>query len=110
MTGNVRKMVTMIYRKCRWDEPRADPFTNWGCSWWYFEFGHDGTIHRQVEVYDNGVRLRYSLDHLGDEFGGLGEARLEQMDMPGAEDITAGQFEVVWGSVKSNGMIHTFAS
>lgn len=96
----------MIYLKCHWNEPRAAPFGDWGCSWWFFEFGSDGAITRRVEVYDSGVRLRYGLDHLVDKFGWLEATRLEQLDMPGAEEITADQFKAMWESVKSNGQIH----
>jgi hypothetical protein len=93
------------YRKCRWDEPRAEPYGAWGCSWWFFEFGPDGTLTRQVEVYDNGVRLRYGPDHLADKFGKRGAARLQDMEMPGAQVLTAEEFETVWESVKSNTMV-----
>jgi hypothetical protein len=93
----------MIYIKARWDEPRADRYAVWGCSWWFFEIDQAGAINRQVEVYDSGVRLRYDRNHLSDEFGMLGEGRLQDMDIPGAEELTAEQFEAVWESVKSNG-------
>jgi len=86
----------MTYVKCRWDECRADQYAVWGCSWWYFEFGPDGSITRQVEVFDSGVRLRYGPDHMEHSFGRLGEGRRRQMDMPGAEELTAEQFEAVW--------------
>lgn len=95
----------MIYIKARWDEPRADLYSVWGCSWWYFEVSPDGYINRQVEVYDCGVRNRYDRDHLNDEFGGLGEKRLQYKDIPGREELTAEQFDTVWHSVKSNGTI-----
>ena len=90
----------MTYLKCRWDENRGDQYAGWGCSWWYFEFGPDGSITRQVEIYDNGVQLRYGLDHLWDSFGKLGEGRLQDMDMPGAEVVTAEEFEALWESVR----------
>jgi hypothetical protein len=96
----------MTYVKCYWDETRADAYDAWGCSWWFFEAGPDGAITRNVVVFDNGVRLRYGPDHMKDQFGGLAEARLQQMDMPGPEVITAEEFEGVWESVKSNGMVH----
>lgn len=92
----------MTYVKCRWDEGRGDRYDHWGGSWWYFEFGPDGAITRQIEVYDGGVQLRYGPDHMGDEFGKLGEGRRQDMDMPGAEELTADQFEAVWGSANLN--------
>jgi hypothetical protein len=92
----VQKKTTHL--KCRWEENRGDQHADWGCSWWYFEFGADGAIIRQVEIYDSGVRLRYGPDHLSDGFGKLGEGRLQDMDMPGAEVMTADEFEVLWNS------------
>jgi hypothetical protein len=90
----------MTYVKCRWDEDRGDQYASWGCSWWYLEFGPQGWITRQVEVYDSGVRLRYGPDHMGDTFGRLGEARRQDLDMPAPEEMTAEQFEDVWQSAK----------
>src|SRR4051812_45246927 len=95
----------MTYFKCRWDESRADPYTAWGCSWWFFEAGPEGVITRHVEVYDNGVRLRDGPDHVADQFGRLAEARLQQMDMPDPQVIPADEFQRVWDSVKSNGTV-----
>lgn len=92
----------MTYAKCRGGKSRGDRYAAWGCSWWYFEFGPDGTITRQVEVYDGGVRLRYGPDHLEDTFGRLGEGRRQDMDMLGAEELTADQFEAVWASANLN--------
>src|SRR5262245_24730921 len=106
MRPDFRRRATMTYLKCFWDESRGDTHDDWGCSWWFFEFGPDGAIARRVEVYDNGVRLRYGPDHLDDQFGGLGDASLQQMDMPGQESMTAEEFEAVWQSVKANGIVH----
>ncbi len=88
----------MTYVKCYWDEPRAEPYVAWGCSWWYLEFGPDGWITRQVEVYDTGPRLRYGPDHMEDAHGKLGEGRRQDMDMPGPVELTAAEFAAVWES------------
>jgi len=96
----------MTYLKARWDEARAGLYSVRGCSWWFFEFCPDGAINRQVEVYDSGVRLRYGRNHLGDEFGKLGEGRLQDMEIRAAEELSAEQFEVVWESVETNGRVH----
>ena len=93
----------MTYLKCRWDETRGDPYVEWGCSWWYFEFQPDGYVARHVEVYDNGVRLRYSRDHLVDEHGKLAEGRREDWTMPDARPMTAEEFEAVWREATPSG-------
>lgn len=102
---NLNFVLTMTYLKARWDEHRADVHSAWGGSWWFFEFDDDGAINRQVEVYDSGVRLRYDREHLCDEFGGLGEGLLQDMDIPEAEVLSVEQFEVVWESAKFNGAV-----
>ena len=90
----------MTYVKCHWDETRAGQYAAWGQSWWYFEFGPDGQVTRHVEIYDNGRCLRYDNEHIQDEYGGLAEARRQDMDMPDPIELTADQFEAVWASVK----------
>jgi hypothetical protein len=96
----------VTYLKCRWSEDRGDQHAGWGCSWWYFEFGPDGYITRQVEIYDSGVRLRYGPNHMVDMYGKLGEGRLQDMDMPETEVLTAEEFEAAWQSVKTNQTDH----
>jgi hypothetical protein len=90
----------MTYIKCRWDDNQGELRAGWGGSWWYFEFDPDGSISRQIEIYDNGMRLRYGPDRLEDANGRLGEGRRQHMDMPGALEMTADEFEAVWASVK----------
>jgi hypothetical protein len=64
------------YYRRRWDEGRGDGHDGWGGSDWYFEVDDDGTVLRQVEVYDQGPRRRYGPDHPEDDDGALSEAPL----------------------------------
>src|SRR5262245_59238204 len=67
------------YRRC-W-KPGDDGHPDMGDSWWYYEFGSNGTIIRQIILYDKGHRLRYDLDHLGDDYGELlWDVRLDEFD------------------------------
>ncbi|MEU0963601.1 hypothetical protein ABZ328_29260 [Micromonospora aurantiaca] len=83
----------------RWDESRGDEFDAWGHSVWYFEVDDDGWPVRQVEVYDRGPVLRYGPGHEADQYGGLGQASLDDPE----EDwspfvVTRDAFEHVWDS------------
>src|SRR5262249_51257314 len=62
----------MRYFKFRWRQSPGDDHDHpeWGDSWWYYEFGPDGSVRRQIMLYDNGIRLRYGPGHIAD---GLGE-------------------------------------
>lgn len=91
-------MDRRFYRR-RWNESRGDKFDGWGHSDWYFEVDDNGRPVRQVEVYDNGPVLRYGPGHEEDQYGGLGQASLDDPD----EDwsmfvITPNVFERVWNS------------
>ena len=85
----------MHYFKRYWNEPRADPYDAWGCSWWYFETNNLGVVLRHIEVYDLGPKLRYSDSHRVDEFGCLSEKPLAVAEFAGFE-IQKVEFEQVW--------------
>ncbi len=87
----------MKYFRRPWEECRGDQFNNWGWSVWYLELADDGHPNRQIEVYAAGPVLKYDADHLGDEYGGLGDQSLDvEEDEWGPFDIGAGAFEDVW--------------
>jgi hypothetical protein len=83
------------YVKRHWNETRGDKYDAWGTSWWYFEVDDDGWVIRQIEQYDSGMLLCYSVEHEDDEFGGLAEKTL---DLSEAEfsAISAEEFESIW--------------
>jgi hypothetical protein len=83
----------------RWDESRGDEYGGWGHSVWYFEVGEDGWPVRQIEVYDRGPILRYGPGHEEDQFGGLGQASLDETDEDwSAYLIVRASFERAWNS------------
>ncbi|PWJ33117.1 hypothetical protein [Sediminitomix flava] len=65
------------YFKRKWDETRGDEFDSWGTSIWYFEVGTDGYSIKQIELYENGNRLKYDSERRFDGYGGLGDQALE---------------------------------
>jgi len=83
----------------RWEEPRGDSLDAWGAATYYFETGEDGRPTRQVETYDAGPALRYGPGHEDDEYGGLGQARLDEYEDWTPWSISREAFEAVWGAV-----------
>ena len=56
----------------------------------------DGYAARQMEVYENGVILKYDSSHLKDEYGFLSDQPLEP-EKNSVPEITASEFEEAWG-------------
>ena len=90
-------MKAMRYFKRYWDESRGDPHDAWGGSWWYFEADPAGVVTRQVEVYDDGPTLRYSVAQPAGPFGMLCDQPLDFAEFAGNE-ISAPEFESVWAA------------
>lgn len=84
------------YFKRFWDETTGDELTDtWGTSAWYFETTKDGEVLRQLEIFANGQRLKYSEDHIEDEYGGLADQSLDMIEFEDFK-ITKEEFESVW--------------
>ncbi|GAB5554922.1 MAG: hypothetical protein Sapg2KO_45130 [Saprospiraceae bacterium] len=83
------------YYRWKWDETRGDEFDSWGTSIWFFEIGEDKYITRQIEVYENGNRLKYHSDKRFDDYGGLGKDPLDEMEYKEFE-IDKNEFEIEW--------------
>jgi hypothetical protein len=85
----------MKHLKRRWDEERADEHADWGCSWWLFETDDQGRVLRQIEIYDNGPKKRYSAENPTDPDGMLAEHPLDLAEFHQCA-ITAQEFEAQW--------------
>lgn len=85
----------ILYFKRPWNETRGDHYDHWGSSIWYFETNQEGDILRQIEVYENGRKLKYSLAFSEDEYGCLSD---QSIDLPGFQPylIRKIEFERVW--------------
>ena len=88
-------MGNRYYRR-RWDESRGDQYDTWGAATYYFEVGEDGWPLRQIEAYDAGPVLRYSADRPEDEFGGLGNTQLDELEDWSSWAITEDMFDEAW--------------
>jgi hypothetical protein len=95
MKTAAENVSAMHYYQRRWDEDRGDEYAAWGCSDWYFEAAPDGTVVRQMEVYDNGAALQYHANHIEDTYGGLSEAALDHVEFS-AFAIAREDFEAAW--------------
>lgn len=87
--------MTKRYFKRNWDENRGDKYNNWGTSLWYFETDEKGWTNRQIEIYENGNRLKYDPEYLEDEYGGLSDQAFDLEDMA-PYIITKEEFEIEW--------------
>ena len=85
----------MLYFQRRWDEERVEDGVNWGHSTWLFETDFEGFPIRQLEVYECGRKLRYSIDNLEDSYGQLGDQPLDIVDFQ-AFKMSAREFEKAW--------------
>ena len=85
----------MRYFRYHWNETRGDDFDNWGRATYWFEMAQDGYASRQMEVYENGVVLKYDESHFSDEYGFLADQPLEP-DENSIPEISAEEFEEEW--------------
>jgi hypothetical protein len=89
-------LVTTRWFRRRWEEPRGDEFDTWGAATYLFEVADDGWPTRQIEDYDNGPTLRYGPDQKEDQYGQLGQARLDELEDWTPWAITHEAFEEAW--------------
>lgn len=83
------------YYKREWNESRGDEFDSWGTSMWYFEVGGERYVTRQIEIYENGNRLKYHSEKQFDDYGGLGTEPLDIIEFKEYE-IGKDEFETEW--------------
>ena len=69
--------MTTLYYKRHFDEIRTEKFEIWGTCIYFFETNQNGEILRQIEVYENEKRLKYSEDFIEDEFGFLADQKID---------------------------------
>lgn len=81
------------YYKMHWDERRGDEFDSWGTSMWYFEVGIDRFPIRQIELYENGNRLKYHSGKVFDDYGRLGDQAMELNEL---QEIKKDEFDLEW--------------
>ncbi|MBF4487423.1 hypothetical protein [Flavobacterium sp. CSZ] len=72
--------MTKLYYKRHFNESRIEKFETWGTCGFYFESNQKGEILRQIEVYENGRRLKYSEEILEDEFGFLSDQKIDLLE------------------------------
>ena len=86
----------MLYFKRYWNETTGDTLTNaWGTSTYYFETEENGDVLRQLEVFANGRRLKYTSDYVQDKYGGLSEVPLDLTEFEKFK-TTKNEFENAW--------------
>jgi len=92
----------MNYYKRNWDESKGDELTDsWGKSTYYFETDVDHTVLRQIQVFENGIALKYSDEFLCDNYGGLSDQPLDAHDFEQYK-IEKDDFEKAWATDYKN--------
>jgi hypothetical protein len=84
----------------RWDASRGDQFDSSGAATYFFEVGDDGWPTRHVEIHDDGPTRLYGPDRTEDEYGQLGDARLDAFEGLARWAISAAEFEQGWSSAR----------
>jgi hypothetical protein len=87
--------MTTLYYKRHFDEPRTEQSDLWGTCDYYFETNQEGEVLRQIEVYENGKRLKYSEQIIEDEFGFLADQPIDLLDFEKFA-INKSDFESQW--------------
>lgn len=92
----------MLYFKRCWEESTGDPLTDaWGTSTYYFETDENAEVLRQVQLFENGNKLKYDQIKMDDEIGGLSDVDLDFEEFAGCK-IGQLEFEEIWNSDGTN--------
>ena len=83
------------YYKRNFEETRTEQSEILGACDYYFETNLSGEILRQIEVYENGKRLKYSSQFTEDEFGYLGDQPIDLIEFE-KFSIDKSDFELQW--------------
>lgn len=83
------------YYKRHSEETRTEQYELWGTCDYYIETNLSGEILRQIEVYENGKRLKYSSQFTEDEFGFLGDQPIDLLEFE-EFNIDKNDFELQW--------------
>ena len=88
----------MRYFKYHWDESPGGEIDHWGKSDWYMELDNDGWTIRQIQIFDNGPKLKYDLKNKSDEYGMLNDQKtdIKEFVLDGGIEITHDVFENKW--------------
>ncbi len=73
----MNRIAVMIHRKSIAIVHRYEPQSGWGTATRYFEIAHDKYARRHVEVFENGIALRYDRTNWIDEVDSLADARYD---------------------------------
>lgn len=87
--------MAVLYYKRHFNEDRIEKSENWGTCIYYLESNQKGKILRQIEIYENGKRLKYSEEFIEDEFGFLADQTISLLEFE-EYAISKNDFEYQW--------------
>lgn len=88
------------FYKFRWEETKLGTCSEWGNSTYYIAANPKGEIEKQIEIFDNGRALLYTLNHLDDEYGGLADQPITNEEAAQLTEITEEEFQIISGNTK----------
>jgi hypothetical protein len=83
------------YFKRPWEESRGDEYDSWGISVYFFETETDGSVLKQLQIYEDGHILKYDKFHIEDIYGMLATHQLDLNEFS-TFAITQREFEEAW--------------
>ena len=92
----------MKYFKTEHAEGRQE-HTDWGSVIVYYETTDDFAPSRQVEIFQNGNRLKYDTSNATNQFGVLQVNDLKSAESNG-KPVTKGEFDQFWNIASETGM------
>jgi hypothetical protein len=87
--------MSTYYFKRPWEESRGDEYDSWGTSIYLFEAAPDGTVLKQLQIYEDGHTLKYDESHSEDIYGMLSAHELDLNEFANFS-ITQKDFEEAW--------------
>jgi hypothetical protein len=104
--------IAVFYSKAMHRFPATlEPAASWGRFTLYLEVGEDLRTLRNVHVFENGRMLSYDRNHWVDDFGMLGDGKINRKRKQGpwqssetwwsSEEIKPEEFERIWEAARS---------
>lgn len=90
-----RTTYTMFYYKRKWNQSRGDEYDSWGTSTLFINTDESGIPLRQIKIYENGKRLKYDIQKPMDQYGMLGDQKLDVEEIEEYK-ISREAFETEW--------------
>jgi hypothetical protein len=91
----IAEMNTRYFKKF-WKESTGDKLTDsWGSSTYYFETDFNLNVKKQLQLFQNGKKLKYDEQNIEDELGFLSDQTLDIQEFT-VNEIKKNEFDEIW--------------